>query len=158
MPAQHDGSQDDIVSTIDAMDRRGKWSLFTISASIVLHSASCPAISEVKTTWAGNQVGECLSRNFIRVPGETICIREVTGNELKRYYHQRRLTAFKNLEEQADNRYKQYDRLVEQGYDSDVPLKEFRRRLDKISEAQEEKRKMQRKIRDMQVLPFAIID
>ena len=121
-----------------------------IGASAGLIVVPNSAMAELRATaWPGYEIGECLSRNFIRVSGEQICIREVKGKELEAYYRQRRFTALRRRVKEADDKYKQYDRLVERGYDPDVSLGEFRRRLNKRTEAFDEKLDAKQDLRDM---------
>ena len=121
-----------------------------IGASAGLIVVPNSAMAELRlTAWPGYEIGECLSRNFIRVSGEQICIREVKGEELEAYYRQRRITAIRLRVKEADKKYKQYDRLVDRGYDPDVSLREFQRRLNKRSEAFDEKLDAKQDLRDM---------
>ena len=90
----------------------------------------------VLTLPTGAILDQCLSRNYVQSGNERVCIKELKGEELEAYYYVKRLNRLKRALKRAD-------RSVARGYDPDVSVAEFSRRLDKRSDLQDQLREMQ---------------
>ena len=104
---------------------------FSFASLFIFVPTPVKGSEDLLTTWNGLEIAECLSGNIISVPGHRICVRKMSKEEISAAIYYRRLNYLQDQEVKAD-------KAVQRGYHPDVSLGEFRRRLDKRSDIQDE--------------------